>query len=294
MSQKENELIVTKSKTDVDSVLSRFRKMQKKIAFVPTMGCLHNGHLNLIEIAKRVADVVIVSIFVNQKQFGANEDFSSYPRNLAQDIEKLEKTSATVLFAPQDDLHIFGRNGFNLEISAPLLQNVLCGASRPKFLPGVMAVLYKMLDIIKPHYIIMGEKDYQQYLVVKEMIQSFEIQTDTIMAETYREKNGLAMSSRNQYLTKQELEIAPKIFENMTKIKNYLLQNNNKNISDVLNFIETQKTDLLNCGFSKIDYFELRCNKTLSNITNENLSKSRIFFAGFLGKARLIDNLSIE
>jgi pantoate--beta-alanine ligase len=277
---------VIRTKESLFHALEKLKKLQTKLAFVPTMGNLHDGHLKLVEAGKRLADNVVVSIFVNKKQFGANEDFDSYPRTEMQDIEKLEKAGVALVYAPKNETEIFG-NHFSLTLDVPSLTNVMCGACRPHFFGGVLAVVSKLFLQIKPNFAIFGKKDYQQFLVVSALAESLEIGVEVVGIETAREESGLAFSSRNNYLSSQDRQKASFIFQALLDAKTSLI--NGEDLNSVL--LKTSKT-LQENGIEKLDYLEVRSAKNLNLVESFNLKeKPVIFFAGFFKGVRLIDNL---
>lgn len=253
----------------------------QSLAFVPTMGALHEGHLSLVKEAKELADVVIVSIFVNPLQFGPNEDFNKYPRLIDEDTKKLKALNVDYLFCPElqeEDPWFLLLHEYKNQVKAnPDIANKLCGLNRPGHFDGVCAVVKLFLDLIKPHYAIFGEKDYQQLTVIKDMANSHSIQTKIIAHPIIREENGLAMSSRNQYLSPEEKELACNLYQELQTIKNKITKESNS--KDINNLLENSKTKLESLGFD-LDYLEIHWD--------------RIFVAAKLGKTRLIDNLAIN
>ena len=279
---------VVRTRESLFHALEKLKKLQTKLAFVPTMGNLHNGHLKLVEAGKRLADNVVVSIFVNKKQFGVNEDFDSYPRTEAEDIEKLEKAGVSLVYIPKNEAEIFGHH-FSINLDAPNLTNVMCGASRPNFFGGVLAVVSKLFLQIKPDFAIFGKKDYQQFLVVSALADSLEIGVEVLGIETVRENNGLAFSSRNNYFSVEDREKASFIFKALSNAKISLI--NGESIKSVLSKTAKQLEDN---GIEKLDYLEIRNAKNLNLIENfDPKEKSVIFFAGFFKGVRLIDNLEL-
>ena len=274
-------MIILKSKVELREFL---RKNVYHYAFVPTMGNLHAGHLSLIKTAKRYSRYVIVSIFVNPTQFGINEDFTTYPRTLEQDITMLESQEVDVLYVPTVECMYSVESKLWLDV--PHLTKVLCGKSRPHFFNGVMTVLLKFCLQISPKFIILGEKDYQQFLVVKAMIKSIGFDIKVISSPIIRNQNGLALSSRNSYL--KNVHNAEKINTILFKATQKII--NTQNVSFVL---EETKKELLSF-IDDIDYLELRSCYNLEECDgNNNLEDFRLFFAGKLEKVRLIDNICL-
>lgn len=269
------------------SYLADLKRNGERLAFVPTMGNLHDGHLKLVKQGKLLAERVIVSIFVNRRQFGVNEDFESYPRSLKEDIAGLEKIGADVLYVPQVETEVFGDN-YSLKLDIPSLTHVLCGASRPDFFGGVLAVVSQFFLQIRPDFAIFGKKDYQQFLVVSALAKSLNIGIEVVGVETVREESGLAMSSRNNYLNQDDRKNASFIYKTLLYGKEKAL-----NGLDIQDIIKEMEAKLLHNGISKIDYLEIRDKENLSLISNLKPGRGVIFFAGFFKDVRLIDNIEI-
>lgn len=252
----------------------------KEYAFVPTMGNLHAGHLSLIDTAKQYARHVIVSIFINPVQFGASEDFSIYPRTVDADLDLLRAKDIDMVYVPQiNDIY---PNTSKMFFDIPHLTQCLCGKSRPHFFNGVILVLLKLYLQIMPKYIVLGEKDYQQYLVVCEMVKSLSLNTTILLSPIFRNQNGLALSSRNGYLSQKDLCRAEQI--------NTVLQN--AILSGLEKAVEYAQEYLLPI-VDKIDYLEVRSTIDLAPYTHDSSTIYRLFFAGFISGTRLIDNFVI-
>ena len=265
---------------------SRWRIAGQTIGLIPTMGALHNGHLSLIKLAQGKCDRVIATIFVNPRQFLPNEDFDEYPRNEQSDIEKLIAMGVDLLFAPKAPEMYQPDASTTVVISK--LTDCLCATSRPGFFDGVGTVVTKLLIQALPDLAIFGEKDYQQLLVIKRLTRDLDIPAEIIGAPTIREADGLAVSSRNVFLSKANRETASKVFEILKKTATAIALGN-----DVLVACEEARSELMLAGFSEIDYFEARHSETLELIHNfEN--NGRLFAAVWLGSTRLIDNLEIK
>jgi pantoate--beta-alanine ligase len=268
--------------------LKNARRQGKTIAFVPTMGNLHAGHIKLVDRAKLEADVVVVSIFVNPLQFGANEDLDNYPRTLAADQEKLFDAGTDLLFTPSvDDIYPEGMEP-HAKLTVPIITNTLCGAARPGHFDGVTTVVNKLFNIVQPDVAVFGQKDFQQLAVIRKMVKDFCIPIEIIGESTARAADKLALSSRNGYLSKQERAIAPTIFHAIDNIKQAIA--NGERQYDQL--IEDAKVKLTDAGFS-IDYVEVRDAFSLMTPTPES-SELVILVAAKLGTTRLIDNLTIS
>jgi len=268
--------------------LKNARRQGKTIAFVPTMGNLHAGHIKLVDRAKLEAEVVVVSIFVNPLQFGANEDLDNYPRTLAADQEKLFDAGTDLLFTPSvDDIYPEGMEP-HAKLTVPIITNTLCGAARPGHFDGVTTVVNKLFNIVQPDVAVFGQKDFQQLAVIRKMVKDFCIPIEIIGESTARAADKLALSSRNGYLSKQERAIAPTVFHAIDNIKQAIA--NGERQYDQL--IEDAKVKLTDAGFS-IDYVEVRDAFSLMTPTPES-SELVILVAAKLGTTRLIDNLTIS
>ena len=265
---------------------SRWRIAGQTIGLIPTMGALHNGHLSLIKLAQGKCDRVIATIFVNPRQFLPNEDFDEYPRNEESDIQKLIEMGVDLLFAPKAPEMYQPDASTTVVISK--LTDCLCATSRPGFFDGVGTVVTKLLIQALPDLAIFGEKDYQQLLVIKRLTRDLDIPAEIIGAPTIREADGLAVSSRNVFLSKANRETASKVFEILKKTATAIAQGN-----DVLVACEEARSELMLSGFSEIDYFEARHSETLELIQNFE-KNGRLFAAVWLGSTRLIDNLEIK
>ena len=274
------------------TVIWENKKLNKSLALVPTMGNLHAGHLSLVKKAKECADKVIVSIFVNPLQFGPNEDFASYPRSLEADAEKLLNMGVDFVFAPTDPLmYPYLKNQKSTCVSLPGLSDELCGASRPGFFYGITTVLSKLFNIIQPDIAIFGEKDYQQLIIVRRMVEDLNFPIKIIGMPIIREPDGLALSSRNQYLNIEERQKAPILYFTLCEMREKILADY-KNYNTIIN---DSIGNLNKLGF-KVDYMSLRCDASnlspVNNIESNNKNKKYIILtAAVLGKTRLLDNI---
>jgi pantoate--beta-alanine ligase len=278
---------IIKDKKELSYICRQIKQSKAKISFVPTMGMIHNAHLSLIAKAKDMAEIVIVSIFVNPKQFDNNNDFVKYPRNLIEDQKKLQNAGVDYIFIPETDKFYSEDFAFNIEIHK--LADLLCGATRPGHMNGVCVVLIKLFNLIRPDFVMMGEKDYQQLYITKKLVEDFELDTEIISCPTIRENSGLAMSSRNERLSDQARnQIAPKLKQNLESLKQEIIKNEYKEISHL---IKKYWEKFIKDGFSKIDYLEI----LNSNLTkyDSNTANTRIFIAVWLEDVRLIDNISL-
>jgi pantoate--beta-alanine ligase len=265
--------------------LAPARTAKKIIGFVPTMGNLHEGHLTLVRAAKKICDVVVVSIFVNPIQFGAGEDFDSYPRTLEQDSRLLADVGCDIIFAPSVD-QMYGKQPRLTNISVSQITNDLCGQSRPGHFDGVAVVVTKLFNIVQPDYAFFGEKDYQQLAVIRQLVQDLNIPLEVIGVPIVRAADGLALSSRNGYLSEEQRSIAPKIYQLLKQAEVGLGEG--QSLSQVLANISTELTQ---AGFV-VDYVEAR-QPNLQPI--EEFDRDLVLFiAAKLGSTRLIDNLHIN
>lgn len=260
------------------------------VAFIPTMGALHEGHISLIRLAKANAKHTIVSIFVNPTQFGPNEDFESYPRTREKDLSLLETIGVDIVFFPQA-FEIYPRGVSEAaRIYIPNLGHRYCGKSRPTFFEGVCSIVLRFFLIINPTYAVFGEKDFQQVALISSLIEDLYLPIHILRGPIVREPDGLAMSSRNQYLSPTERQTAAQIYKTLSELKTTIVTGSAK----AENAIQETKTALLGAGI-RIDYLVLVNSQTLENLENveTDLAESRILFAGYVGDTRLIDNISI-
>lgn len=258
------------------------------IAFVPTMGNLHQGHLNLVREAKQHADIVVVSIFVNPMQFGPGEDLDAYPRTLQRDAKLLEELGVSLLFTPKvSDIYVRGLEQQTF-VEVPGISYMICGASRPGHFRGVATIVCKLFNMVQPNLAFFGEKDFQQLQVIKAMVSDLSMNLKILGVATTREEDGLAMSSRNQYLNQEQRSKAPQLYKQLQIIVTAI----NKGRRDFLLLSEEAKSALISYGFSP-DYIEIRAADTLLPPGHEE-SKLVLLAAAFMGKTRLIDNIQID
>lgn len=269
--------------SELQELLKQWRKQGQSIAFVPTMGNLHAGHIKLVSEARTKADKVVVSLFVNPTQFGVGEDFESYPRTELEDEAKLVKASADLLFIPSVFEMYPGKETTTVSVAG--LSSLHCGAHRVGHFDGVATVVSKLFNMVQPDIAIFGEKDFQQLAVIKKMVKDLNSPVQVIGVATERESDGLAMSSRNGYLSKQERIIAPKLYLALCQAREMVLQG-------VLNFqtIELQQKKLLQDAGFQVDYFSI-CKADNLQIAVEKDDALVILAAARLGKPRLIDNV---
>ncbi|WP_109440428.1 pantoate--beta-alanine ligase [Acinetobacter haemolyticus] len=265
--------------------LATARSNKKMIGFVPTMGNLHEGHLTLVRAAKKICDVVVVSIFVNPIQFGAGEDFDSYPRTLEQDSRLLADVGCDIIFAPSVE-QMYGTQPRLTNISVSQITDDLCGKSRPGHFDGVAVVVTKLFNIVQPDYAFFGQKDYQQLAVIRQLVLDLNMPLEVIGVPIVRAEDGLALSSRNGYLSEQQREIAPKIYQSLKQAEQQLRAG--QALEQVLANISTELTQ---AGFV-VDYVEAR-QTNLQPIAQFDQDLV-LFVAAKLGATRLIDNLQIN
>lgn len=258
----------------------------QKIALVPTMGNLHDGHLSLVALAKQHADIVVVSIFVNPTQFGVGEDFASYPRTLDDDCQKLAKAGVALVFAPSVD-EMYPVYPPNVQILSGSISKILCGQTRPTHFDGVGLVVSKLFNIVRPDVAVFGKKDYQQLAIIAQLVQELNFEIDIIGGEIVRANDGLALSSRNQYLTEQERAIAPRLAQALQQLAGEL---KSASVADFDTMIQKTK-DKLTCDGFTVDYLQV-LNQQLQPASRHD-KHLVILTACYLGKARLLDNLEI-
>jgi len=278
-------MIIARTRDDLNQTLQKFTQKPGKLALIPTMGNLHDGHLSLVRLAKLNAKKTITTIFVNPLQFGRNEDFEKYPRTEEMDIKKLSKEKCDILFIPVNRNEVFPKFEEVKKIESGKLGNELCGKIRPGHFDGVLTVVNKIFDIIKPDIAIFGAKDYQQQILISEMSKILHPYLTILKAPIIRSKNGVALSSRNNYLSEKEMNLASNLFkclENSVK-----LYKDNVLLSEI---IENAQKFLISKKLNP-DYLELRDNK-LNNINDNNFNGKKVFLSSVtLNKTRLIDNI---
>jgi pantoate--beta-alanine ligase len=277
--------------TEIKSLRSQIKAWRQaglSIALVPTMGNLHLGHFSLVEKAKMMADKVVVSIFVNPMQFGANEDLDNYPRTLDEDKRGLADLETDIVFTPS--VETIYPNGLAAQsfVDVPDISLGYCGGSRPGHFRGVATVVTKLFNLVQPDYACFGEKDFQQLQVIKTMARDLSIPVEVIGVSTMREVSGLAMSSRNGYLSNEQKNSATVLFKMLNNCAEQLKSGN----TDFATLEETAKQSLQQAGL-KPDYFSIAQRDTLKAATLDD-NKFVILAAAYLGSVRLIDNLQVE
>ena len=265
----------------------KFKKEGKKIAFVPTMGYFHKGHLSLMERGRKLADILVISIFVNPIQFGPGEDFMEYPRDLERDLSLAEGVGVDVVFIPEAEEMYPPDYQTYLEVTG--LTQHLCGLFRPGHFRGVTTVVAKLFNIVKPDIALFGLKDYQQYIVIKRMVRDLNYDIEVVGCPIIREEDGLAMSSRNKYLTPEQRKSALCLYQGI-KLAERLVREGQRDakiiVKEVIDYIESKP-------YTQIDYVKICHPETLDDLEYLN-DKALLALAVRVGKARLIDNTILE
>jgi len=281
-------MIIFKKGLPLQNRLKQLKNINKKIGFVPTMGALHNGHLALIEQSKSPDTTTVCSIFVNPTQFNDKKDFEKYPVTIENDIYLLEKANTDILFIPAvDEIYPDGL-ATNFSYDLGYLETMLEGFYRPGHFQGVCRVMHKLLNIVQPDDLFMGQKDYQQCMVIKRLIELYKIPTQLHLVPTRREESGLAMSSRNVRLSDEAKQKASAIFKALSFIKN--------NISSlsIAQLKEKATAIILDAGFEKIDYIEICDADSLMPLNKFQQTKMVALAAAFIEGVRLIDNMLLN
>ena len=279
--------------SDINELRSQMHG-QNRVAFVPTMGNLHEGHLSLMRLAAVHGDPVVASIFVNRLQFGPNEDFDKYPRTLQVDADKLEKEHVYVLFAPTEKELYPEPQEYRIQPPTQL-GDILEGEFRPGFFQGVCTVVLKLFSCVQPKVAVFGKKDYQQLMLIRSMVRQLALPVEIIAAETVRDADGLALSSRNQYLSAEERAEAPRLYRVLNQVRERLLVDVSKNADQLAQLEQDAMSELIVHGW-KPDYIAIRRQHDLLEPTAEQVRAGEplvILAAARLGTTRLIDNLEI-
>lgn len=274
---------ILKTKKEVKKYIETLKRKNKKIGFVPTMGFLHQGHISLMRKSVKECDMTVASIFVNPIQFGKNEDIDSYPRDLQNDKKLLREAGVDAVFIPSSK-EMFG-DKFSVSVEETSLTSVLCGFSRPTHFKGVTTIVLKLFNIVKPDIAYFGNKDRQQLLVIKKMVRDLDVDVVVKGVATVREKSGLALSSRNKYLSASQKENALVLRKSILKVKDKV-KGGQTSVKRLLSMVQK---DIMNEPSCKLDYAEIVDAVTLQPITK--IEKKALFaLAVKVGKARLIDN----
>ncbi|MGI5308515.1 pantoate--beta-alanine ligase [Rheinheimera sp. WS51] len=273
--------------TELREQIAQWRRNGERIAFVPTMGNLHNGHFRLVDVAKQKADRVIVSIFVNPMQFGKNEDLDKYPRTLEADCKGLTAHGADAVFTPTPDM-MYPR-GLDVQtfVEVPLLGDLHCGASRAGHFRGVSTIVCKLFNLVQPDIACFGMKDYQQVAIIRQMVSDLSLPIEIVGVTTERAEDGLALSSRNGYLTPEQRAIAPKLYQVLQQLRSTIIAGNH----DYRSLEQQTRLELNTLGFTA-DYINIANQQDLTLATSPEHEKV-ILAAVSLGKTRLIDNIEI-
>ncbi len=280
-------MITTQEVKQIREQVRAWHAKGETVAFVPTMGNLHLGHITLIKEAVKRADHVVASIFVNPMQFGKNEDLGSYPRTLAADQQALIEAGAELLFTPTPEVIYPKGMSEQTFVEVPEISNELCGASRPGHFRGVATIVCKLFNIVQPDFALFGRKDFQQLLVIKTMVEDLSMPIEIIGVDTIREESGLAMSSRNGYLSPSQKEQAASLKQVIDSMSDAI-----KRGDLIAETVQTAQIALTQAGFTP-DYLEVRSAKDLSHATAGH-KELVIVAAAYMGSTRLIDNLTFE
>jgi pantoate--beta-alanine ligase len=278
-------MILYKKAENLSKYIVAKKEEGKSIGFVPTMGALHNGHLSLIENSNQQCDITVCSIFVNPTQFNDQKDFENYPVTVARDLQLLESKQCDVVFLPSvEQMYPRGLKQVKQYNLAPL-DGLLEGKFRPGHFQGVCQVVERLLTIVKPHKLFLGQKDYQQCMVIQKLVEQIELPIEIIKTNTLRESSGLAMSSRNSRLNNEEKVTAAFIYKALLNIKKQY------NVLPARALEENTIAYLLNNGFTKVDYVSIADATTLSAVSDDNHKNAVALVAAFIGTVRLIDNM---
>ena len=278
-------MMVFTTPDDMRRTIAEWRAADEQLCLVPTMGAIHEGHLALVTAAKKTAKRVVVSIYVNPKQFAAGEDFDSYPRNFQADQQALEAAGGVdAIYAPP----VMYRDQHATNIVPSGVALPMEGESRPHFFTGVATIVFKLFQHVSADYAVFGEKDFQQLAVLRQMVGDLNLPISLIGHPTVRESDGLALSSRNHYLSAEQRAIAPLLYQTLGNSAAEILTG-----GEIQQILDKAKSQLSASGFRKIDYLDLRDATTLAPSLNAN-ADDRLFVAAWLGETRLIDNCAID
>ncbi|MCB1153207.1 pantoate--beta-alanine ligase [bacterium] len=275
---------VVTTPAEMHRVADEIRAAGRTIGFVPTMGYLHDGHLQLLRKARELADVVILSIFVNPTQFSANEDLGAYPRDFERDKALAEAEGTQIIYNPSPESMY--PEGFQTQVNLPGMTNVLCGVSRPHHFPGVAQVCAKLFNAVKPHFAVFGLKDFQQYLVVTQMVKDLDMDLKVVGIPIVREKDGLAMSSRNVYMTPAEREQAVVLNQSIKLAEKAVAEGER----DAARLLDLVRGHIATAPAADIDYVEIRSIPGLATVEGRIEKPVLLAMAVKFGKARLLDN----
>jgi pantoate--beta-alanine ligase len=283
----EGDMDIIRTVKEMQQRAEELRLAGRRIGFVPTMGYLHEGHLSLLNLARKHSDITVMSIFVNPTQFGPNEDYDRYPRDFARDERLARERGCDILFYPS--VHEMYPKPYRTYVSVEEITDVLCGASRPGHFRGVATVVTKLFNIVKPHVAVFGQKDAQQAIVIKQMVRDLNMDVEILVAPIVREPDGLAMSSRNTYLNEKERQDALVLYRSLKKAEELIRQGER----DASRIKQEMETMIRSADTAKIDYVEIVDTtnlKSLDTLKGEVL----IALAVWIGKTRLIDNTIVK
>lgn len=275
---------VARSIAEMRSIVSEWRKADQRVSLVPTMGALHEGHLSLVHMGQTRSDKSVASIFVNPAQFAPHEDFNTYPRDEERDFSALRNAGVDLVFAPQVE-EIYPEN-HHTKVEVQGISQLLEGQFRPQFFIGVATVVAKLLIQVMPDLALFGEKDYQQLCVIRAMARDLDIPVEVLGGETIRESDGLAMSSRNAYLSNAERALAPRLYQEITMIAEKVTEG-----ADINQVCAAASRELSQSGFKAIDYIVVKDADTLEDPAPGR--PKRVLAAAWLGRTRLIDNVAV-
>jgi pantoate--beta-alanine ligase len=274
---------------EIRKQVNHLKSEGKKVAFVPTMGALHDGHLSLIRMAHKHADAIVVSIYVNPEQFAPHEDFGTYPRTIEADLKLCKEENVDIIFMPDTEtMYGSGKKYFSIDIEE--LNVHLDGGSRPGYFQGIALVVNKLFNIVNPDVAVFGQKDYQQFRIIEQMVKEFNHPVELLMAPIGRAEDGLALSSRNAYLSSEERALAPSLYRALT----YVAQQIENGVMEPALLISHQQDELEAKGFEN-DYLSVYSLDTLQPVDKLSTGNKYVLaIAAYLGKTRLIDNLILE
>ena len=274
---------------EIREQVNHLKSEGKKVAFVPTMGALHDGHLSLIRMAHKHADAIVVSIYVNPEQFAPHEDFGTYPRTIEADLKLCKEENVDIVFMPDTEtMYGSGKKYFGIDIEE--LNVHLDGGSRPGYFQGIALVVNKFFNIVNPDIAVFGQKDYQQFRIIEQMVKEFNHPVELLMAPIGRAEDGLALSSRNAYLSSEERTLAPSLYRALT----YVAQQIENGVMEPTLLISHQQDELEAKGFEN-DYLSVYSLDTLQPVDKLSTGNKYVLaIAAYLGKTRLIDNLILE
>ena len=278
---------ILKTKADMQAWSAAKKKQEKTISFIPTMGYLHKGHVSLLEIGRPLSDELVLSIFVNPTQFGPNEDLDAYPSNIRNDLALAQQAGVTAVFLP-DKSEMYGPD-YQTHVSLTYLPGYLCGRSRPVHFEGVATVVTKLFNIVMPNVAVFGKKDFQQLAVIRQMVKDLDFNIQIIGGEIIREDDGLAMSSRNAYLTPEQRASAVCLSRAIKILKQSVAQGD-RSVPDL---VKKMETFILSFDHTRIDYIELCHPRTLEPVENIQ-AETLVAMAVQVGRSRLIDNALIK